>query len=370
MPRFALAKTPTRRFPKTTGITYPGAQPEPSARGTSSLAQFCLCHNTHNLQIHINTPNHQKKTATAVRSARLATATMSGSAVLVPLYVYPFEGAWQPLYDALAAHPRTQFLVVVNPGNGPGPASLPDANYCREIPKLRSHSNAVVFGYVHVQWAQRSLDAVLQDVETYAAWPSQPSQTAPLRVDGIFVDETPTAADARTLDFLGSLTSRVHRLWSASPTHATSGDTPAVATPVAAGTARTPTVRTPNVSSYCDASVFTLPYCSFTVIAISCHFPVLFLDRRYRQSKSYQDTLSTPPCQLLPSSRLQLQQQAGTPQHSTAQHSKSTGLELSSLCLASRHSAPDVVWPPLLAQLSSRVPTARPGWPHRLNCIV
>ena len=162
---------------------------------------------------------------------------MSDAAVLVPLYIYPFEGAWQPLYDAIAAHPRTQFLVVVNPGNGPGPASLPDANYCREIPKLRSQPNVAVFGYVHVQWAQRDLDTVLHDVEIYEAWPNHDPTMA---VDGIFVDETPTAADAPTVAFLGSLTSLVHRIWPSN-----SGDSPAAPTPgpgPGAGT-ELPTVR-------------------------------------------------------------------------------------------------------------------------------
>ena len=182
---------------------------------------------------------------------------MAGSALLVPLYVYPFEGAWQPLYDAIAAHPQTQFLVVVNPYNGPGPDALPDANYCREVPKLRSHSNVAVFGYVHVQWAQRQLDTVLQDVETYAAWPYQHNHPhGPLQVDGIFVDETPFAADARTLDFLGRLTSMVRQNW---PSHDTSGDTPTVWNP-----ARTPKVRYTlslrrHGSILRDASFFVVP---------------------------------------------------------------------------------------------------------------
>jgi len=149
---------------------------------------------------------------------------MAASSVLVPLYVYPFPGAWQPLYDAITAHPRTQFLVVINPGNGPGPAPLPDANYCREIPKLRSHSNVAVFGYVHVVWLQRDLDSVSTDVETYAAWPSQDPTMA---VDGIFVDEAPIRADAHTVTYLGSLTNLVHRCWPKRCAYLASGDSPA-----------------------------------------------------------------------------------------------------------------------------------------------
>lgn len=164
-----------------------------------------------------------------ISAPAIAMSDSSDAAVLVPLYIYPFEGAWQPLYDAIAAHPRTQYLVVVNPGNGPGPGSLPDANYCREIPKLRSQPNVAVYGYVHVQWAQRDLETVLHDVEIYQAWPNH---DATMAVDGIFVDETPTAADAPTVAFLGSLTSLVHRIWPNASGDSTSGDSPVAPTPV------------------------------------------------------------------------------------------------------------------------------------------
>lgn len=159
---------------------------------------------------------------------------MPSSAVLVPLYVYPFPGAWTPLYEAITANPSTRFLVVINPGNGPGPSPLPDANYCHEIPKLRSHPNVTVYGYVYVNWARRDLQDVRRDVEMYAAWPehaSKPasasslpssatssaehSDTALLAVDGIFVDETPVqpGVEGHSVAFLGSLTSLVHRIW-------------------------------------------------------------------------------------------------------------------------------------------------------------
>jgi hypothetical protein len=157
---------------------------------------------------------------------------MAASTVIVPLYIYPQPGAWQPLYEAIAAYPETYFLVIVNPGNGPGPDVLPDANYEREIPKLRSHSNVSVYGYVHVQWAKRDLEKVLRDVEIYTLWPKIHAPQAkkdaePLAVDGIFVDETPTAADNHTVAFLGSLTSMVRQNWpeSKSPHTAPVGDT-------------------------------------------------------------------------------------------------------------------------------------------------
>lgn len=225
-----FAKLP---LPKTTGITYypPSLHPFKLSLPSTTYTTFA-----------INLSASQAVPTVYCTFAQLnpTLPAMSTTAILVPLYVYPFEGAWQPLFDAITAHPDTQFLVVINPGNGPGPAALPDANYCREIPKLRSHSNVTVFGYVHVQWAQRQFDAVLQDVETYAAWPDQPNYPhEPVQIDGIFIDETPTAADARTLEYLGCLASMIHRIW---PSHDTSGDTPAAWTPVH-GIGTMPTVR-------------------------------------------------------------------------------------------------------------------------------
>lgn len=157
---------------------------------------------------------------------------MPSSAVIVPLYIYPFPGAWTPLYEAIKSHPNTQFLVIVNPSNGPGASPLPDANYCREIPRLRSQ-NVAIYGYVNVSWSRRNLDDVCKDVEIYAAWPEQQQQQAhcdtqlpphqnqdlpakrldKIFVDGIFVDETPIAASRHEVLFLGSLRERVLSRW-------------------------------------------------------------------------------------------------------------------------------------------------------------
>lgn len=145
---------------------------------------------------------------------------MPSSAILVPLYIYPLPGAWNPLYDVIEAYPDTQFQLIINPHNGPGPGLLPDANYCREIPKLRSHPNVVVYGYVNVVWANRDLDEVCKDVEIYAAWPqhhrAQHDTTQPphqdqdvsgvlIGIDGLFVDETPIEAGEHEKNFLGTL---------------------------------------------------------------------------------------------------------------------------------------------------------------------
>lgn len=53
-------------------------------------------------------------------SAALAYASVvSSTAVLLPLYVYPGDGAWNSVYKAIAVNPSVPFYVVVNPDDGP-----------------------------------------------------------------------------------------------------------------------------------------------------------------------------------------------------------------------------------------------------------
>jgi hypothetical protein len=105
----------------------------------------------------------------------------------------------------ISTHPNVNFTVVINPGNGPGPDSLPDGNYTREIPKLTAYDNVRVLGYVHTSYGKRNFSAVRKDIQTYADWPTN-SSNPNLAVRGIFFDETPQQYDAQTLTYLQGLT--------------------------------------------------------------------------------------------------------------------------------------------------------------------
>ncbi|KAJ5738391.1 hypothetical protein N7493_001546 [Penicillium malachiteum] len=131
--------------------------------------------------------------------------TKSESNVIVPLYVYPSPGAWSQLEDVITTYPNVNFTVIINPGNGPGPDSLPDAKYTRAIPRLSSHSNVKLLGYVHTSYAQRDLFLICRDIETYAAWPIK-SCNPNLAVRGIFFDETPQQYDAHHIAYFQKLT--------------------------------------------------------------------------------------------------------------------------------------------------------------------
>lgn len=90
--------------------------------------------------------------------------------VLVPLYIYPFPTAWDPLYVAAESHPELDFLVVVNPNSGPGADILPDANYIEALARLTAAPNVKVIGYVHCSYGKRLLDELVAEVSAYRGW--------------------------------------------------------------------------------------------------------------------------------------------------------------------------------------------------------
>ncbi|KAM0137666.1 hypothetical protein ACHAP3_003895 [Botrytis cinerea] len=141
------------------------------------------------------------------------------SKVLVPLYIYPSPGAWGRLLQrqvgesdgifgnidhGISTYPGLEFIVVVNPHNGPG--QLLDSNYRREIQTLNSYPNVTVVGYVSTAYATRQYSSVLEDVTTYATWRLE---DAGLGVRGIFFDETPSQWSASNASFLANINAAV-----------------------------------------------------------------------------------------------------------------------------------------------------------------
>ncbi|KAF1348157.1 Spherulation-specific family 4, partial [Delphinella strobiligena] len=110
--------------------------------------------------------------------------------IALPLYIYPTPSAWSPLYNAIAANPQTSFNVIINPSNGPG-SPAPDENYISALNLLNNHTNVDVYGYVHLSWGDRSLDALDSDIRDYGTWTTHNSNFG-IRLDGVFLDEAPT----------------------------------------------------------------------------------------------------------------------------------------------------------------------------------
>ena len=69
--------------------------------------------------------------------------------ILLPLYIYPLPGAWDPLFNAAKANPTVTFQAVINPYSGPnGPC--PDASYINATSYLNTIPNIKTLAYVHV----------------------------------------------------------------------------------------------------------------------------------------------------------------------------------------------------------------------------
>lgn len=132
--------------------------------------------------------------------------------VLVPLYIYPLEGAWEPLLQAAKAHPEVQFLAVINPGNGPGPTPRPDASYQSGLRRLQAAAaNVSLLGYVHCTYGQRSVEVIEAEIETYARWAVESEDGDGVTVDGIFFDEVPTDEDS--LAIINEVAQSTSRIW-------------------------------------------------------------------------------------------------------------------------------------------------------------
>ncbi|KAH7720219.1 cell surface spherulin 4-like protein [Aphelenchoides avenae] len=120
--------------------------------------------------------------------ASLGTVASAATSVLLPLYVYPSNGGWDPVYAAVSANPSVDFLVVVNPDSGPGAGTYPNSDYVTGIAKLNSYSNVKTIGYVHTTYGKDPTSVIEKNITKYAGWSDYTSQN--IAVQGIFFDET------------------------------------------------------------------------------------------------------------------------------------------------------------------------------------
>jgi hypothetical protein len=79
--------------------------------------------------------------------------------------------------------------------------SLPDQVYLDEVPKLRAYPNIRTLGYVATHYAEKPIDDLLAEIGMYEKWPKIANDTK-MRVDGIFLDETPSTYDAEEYQYL------------------------------------------------------------------------------------------------------------------------------------------------------------------------
>ena len=99
--------------------------------------------------------------------------------LLVPLYIYPSPGAWDPLIQAKRVNPEVPVVAIVNPSSGPGVRT--DPNYVAGISALRNAGIRTV-AYVSTQYATRQRSDVTHDIDAY-------TKLYGSVFDGIFLDE-------------------------------------------------------------------------------------------------------------------------------------------------------------------------------------
>ncbi|KAF2277317.1 uncharacterized protein EI97DRAFT_395958 [Westerdykella ornata] len=130
------------------------------------------------------------------------------SEILLPLYIFPDQGKWDPLYAAIEAHSSLPFTIIINPNSGPGsPPWWPNADYVRELTRLVTYPNVRLLGYVATGYCKRSINDVFADVDAYANWES----TIGVRLAGVFFDETPNLWSEEVGEYLSKITERVKK---------------------------------------------------------------------------------------------------------------------------------------------------------------
>ncbi|KAF6225920.1 hypothetical protein HO173_012692 [Letharia columbiana] len=170
--------------------------------------------------------------------------------ILLPLYVYPgtSASAWNNATAAIAAYPKVQWQVIVNPNSGPGTTGYPtDQNFITGIAKLNSYPNVQTLGYVDTANTNRAYSAVTSDISVYAKWTSYTK--ANISIAGIFFDDVNNTASSAVNTYMHNASAYAYAT-------VPSDVTPVVFNPGALA----PT----QLFSYCDTMVeFENPFSSY-----------------------------------------------------------------------------------------------------------
>ena len=121
------------------------------------------------------------------------TTTVSGTGILLPLYVYPSSdgSSWQPAFDAMSAYPDISWLTVIDPWDGPGSLTSPgnaNIDYISGTAKLNSHNNVQTIGYVHTSYATADMGTLQANITGWKNWDAYTASK--IGVKGIFFDES------------------------------------------------------------------------------------------------------------------------------------------------------------------------------------
>lgn len=130
---------------------------------------------------------------------------VSPALAVIPLYIYPTPGAWDPLTTSITANTDVNFQVIINVDSGPGSTQYPDSTYASAIANLNSFSNVQTICYVHTSWSARAIEDVETDISACAGWASYPD--GDIHMNGIFFDEAVAEYNDTTAAYMSSITS-------------------------------------------------------------------------------------------------------------------------------------------------------------------
>lgn len=146
---------------------------------------------------------------------------------LFPLYIYPLNNAWNPLFTAATQYPDITFTAIINPSNGPDSSTItncPNKDFIEALNSLHQFPNIHTLGYVHtanlyncgtsgsdICPCTAPADEVKRNISMYAAWTTARCEgwSTPdpeVYVDGIFIDESPGEDNGACLDYMTDLT--------------------------------------------------------------------------------------------------------------------------------------------------------------------
>ena len=128
--------------------------------------------------------------------------------ILLPLYSYPQNGAWKPIWNQVAAHPTVEFQLIINPDSGPGSSQYPEPAYITALTRLNKLPNVKLLGYIATGWASRPVAETLREIDKYAGWASY--RASNISISGIFFDEATDSTNAAQMQYMRDVSAHAY----------------------------------------------------------------------------------------------------------------------------------------------------------------
>lgn len=136
-------------------------------------------------------------------------STVRSTGIIIPLYTWPGNNAWDAVFKSIAAHPSTTFYLIINPNSGPGTTEYPDDAFITSVSKLNSYPNTHLLGYTLTDYGARPRAKVESEIAMYAKWSSYTGKN--ISLSGIFFDVASNGQDRSQLEYYQQVSSTAKR---------------------------------------------------------------------------------------------------------------------------------------------------------------